>query len=323
MARGKGRRAGPSIHLGSHVRLSPRARVPWRLPAGSRIRRISCLPPLSVPPPPPPSSPSSWASRRAGRRRAARSFQPGAERAETGTLARLWLWLNDLWTSGGPLERTPSMSGLSAPSAADLTAPAPNRGVPSTRTATADRRGGGLPRAAPTALGQLPDSFLATSGNFRAKNHPAASVLGGCPMLDGDRGSAHPSPADLDRFLRGELTAPQAAPVVAHLLGGCDRCRETIAPLVTVILTPLAEPPRLPAGSLAEYDFPLFRSLCRRLPLRRRRGGREGRGGAPSAPWRRCLPRRRSAPCSARPATAGAAWRSSRAAGRCARAIPR
>lgn len=44
-----------------------------------------------------------------------RGLSSPAERAETGTLARLWLWLNDLWTSGGPLERTPSMSGLSAP----------------------------------------------------------------------------------------------------------------------------------------------------------------------------------------------------------------
>jgi tetratricopeptide (TPR) repeat protein len=81
-------------------------------------------------------------------------------------------------------------------------------------------------------------------------------------MPDGDRGSAHPSPADLDRFLRGELTSRQAAPVVAHLLAGCDRCRETMAPLATVILTPQAEPPRFPAGSLAEYDFPLFRAFA-------------------------------------------------------------
>jgi tetratricopeptide (TPR) repeat protein len=81
-------------------------------------------------------------------------------------------------------------------------------------------------------------------------------------MSDWDRGSAHPSPADLDRFLRGELTTRQAAPVVAHLLAGCDDCRQIMAPLAMVMLNPQAEPPRLPSGSSAEYDFPLFRAFA-------------------------------------------------------------
>jgi hypothetical protein len=50
-----------------------------------------------------------------------RGLSSPAERAETGTLARLWLWVHDLWTSGGPLERTPSLSGLSAPSTTETT----------------------------------------------------------------------------------------------------------------------------------------------------------------------------------------------------------
>jgi tetratricopeptide (TPR) repeat protein len=36
-----------------------------------------------------------------------------------------------------------------------------------------------------------------------------------------------------------------------------------MAPLATVLLTPQAEPPRFPAGSLAEYDFPLFRAFAK------------------------------------------------------------
>ena len=81
-------------------------------------------------------------------------------------------------------------------------------------------------------------------------------------MVGGNRASEHPSPADLDRFLRGELATHQAAPVVSHLLTGCLPCRQTMAPLAALLLFPRAEPPEVPASSLTKYDFPLFRAFA-------------------------------------------------------------
>lgn len=82
-------------------------------------------------------------------------------------------------------------------------------------------------------------------------------------MAGGNRGSAHPSPADLDRFLRGELAPRDAVPVVAHLLTRCGHCRQRMAPLAAVILCPQAEPPELPSRHHAEYDFPVFRAFAK------------------------------------------------------------
>jgi tetratricopeptide (TPR) repeat protein len=82
-------------------------------------------------------------------------------------------------------------------------------------------------------------------------------------MAGGNRGFAHPNPADLDRFLRGELTPRESAPIVAHLLTGCERCRQSMAPLAAVILAPQAEPPEAPATNGTEYDFPLFRAFAK------------------------------------------------------------
>jgi len=82
-------------------------------------------------------------------------------------------------------------------------------------------------------------------------------------MVGGNRGSSHPSPANLDRFLRGELTAREAAPVVAHLLTGCPSCRQAMAPLAALLLTPQLEPAAAPATNGAEYDFPLFRAFAK------------------------------------------------------------
>lgn len=75
-------------------------------------------------------------------------------------------------------------------------------------------------------------------------------------MAGGDR--EHPTPAALERFLRGELTPSEAVPIVIHLLAGCADCKERMAPLARVVFGrgTLPEPP---PGSGAEYDFPLFR----------------------------------------------------------------
>ena len=81
-------------------------------------------------------------------------------------------------------------------------------------------------------------------------------------MAEGDRGGSHPSPAELDRFLLGELSPLQAAPIVAHLVRGCAVCRERTAPLASVVFAngPLAPPPSSHPGS--EYDFPLFKAFA-------------------------------------------------------------
>jgi tetratricopeptide (TPR) repeat protein len=82
-------------------------------------------------------------------------------------------------------------------------------------------------------------------------------------MVGGNRGSSHPSAANLERFLRGELTAREATPVVAHLLTGCPSCRQQMAPLASVLLAPHLEPAAAPATNGAEYDFPLFRAFSK------------------------------------------------------------
>lgn len=82
-------------------------------------------------------------------------------------------------------------------------------------------------------------------------------------MVGGTRGSSHPSPANLDRFLRGELTAREAAPIVAHLLTGCAGCRQRMAPLASLLLAPQVEPAAAPATNGTEYDFPLFRAFAK------------------------------------------------------------
>ena len=81
-------------------------------------------------------------------------------------------------------------------------------------------------------------------------------------MADGDHGEHHPSPADLDRFLRGELFSGQAAPVLAHLIRGCDTCQQKMQPLASVVLSAGVAEPQLTNEAGAEYDFPLFKAFA-------------------------------------------------------------
>src|SRR3954470_3072266 len=80
-------------------------------------------------------------------------------------------------------------------------------------------------------------------------------------MAEGDR-DTHPSPSELDRFLLGEMSPRQAAPILSHLLRGCERCRTSMEPLAAVVLGtgPGNLEPASQAG--AEYDFPLFKALA-------------------------------------------------------------
>ncbi len=81
-------------------------------------------------------------------------------------------------------------------------------------------------------------------------------------MMDGDCGGRHPDATELDGFLLGELSPRRAASVIAHLVRGCDVCRERMAPLASMIFAngPLA-PPKPPASG-TEYDFPLFKAFA-------------------------------------------------------------
>jgi hypothetical protein len=79
--------------------------------------------------------------------------------------------------------------------------------------------------------------------------------------MAGDR-IHHPRPAELERFLLGELTPTEAARVVAHLLIGCADCRLVMEPLATVVFTPDMAPEPSADSEHHEYDFPLFRAFA-------------------------------------------------------------
>ena len=78
----------------------------------------------------------------------------------------------------------------------------------------------------------------------------------------GERGERHPSAAELERFLLGEMSPRQAAPIISHLLSGCKQCRTGMAPLASVVFStgPLA--PETVPSSDAEYDFPMFKAFA-------------------------------------------------------------
>lgn len=80
-------------------------------------------------------------------------------------------------------------------------------------------------------------------------------------MAGGDRAADHVSSVELNRFLSGELSGTEAAPVVAHLLTGCRRCREEMSSLALVVFAK-GEPPQPPLTAGEEYDFPLFRAIA-------------------------------------------------------------
>ena len=102
-------------------------------------------------------------------------------------------------------------------------------------------------------------------------------------MDEGDRRGRHPSPAELDSFLLGEMSPRQAAPVLAHLIHGCAECQRKLEPLASVML---GAPSRLPEPSSEssgnEYDFPLFKAFASARRYASARAVEERR--APAAP---------------------------------------
>jgi tetratricopeptide (TPR) repeat protein len=79
-------------------------------------------------------------------------------------------------------------------------------------------------------------------------------------MAEGDRGDHHPTPAELDRFLLGEMSPRQAAPVLAHVIKGCDQCRRRMQPLAAAMFGTSDDLPEPRVGT--EYDFPLFKAFA-------------------------------------------------------------
>lgn len=81
-------------------------------------------------------------------------------------------------------------------------------------------------------------------------------------MASAERGRSHPGATELERFLLGDLDPRRAAPVIAHLLRGCEHCRQQMTPLASVmfIAGPTMPEPSQDVGS--EYDFPLFKAFA-------------------------------------------------------------
>lgn len=101
----------------------------------------------------------------------------------------------------------------------------------------------------------------------------------------------HPHPAELERFLLGELQGSNTARVISHLLKGCEDCSRQMEPLASVLLRPDFVPDT-PVEVGSEYDFPLFKAFAagRRYAasLTRERG--EAAGDRADSPLREVPP---------------------------------
>ncbi|HSF41849.1 MAG TPA: hypothetical protein VLT87_18755 [Thermoanaerobaculia bacterium] len=80
--------------------------------------------------------------------------------------------------------------------------------------------------------------------------------------MNAERADHHPSPTDLERFLLGEMNAREAAPVLVHLMRGCDRCRERMEPITTVMFTPGRKAPLPSQVAEEEYDEVLSKAFA-------------------------------------------------------------
>src|SRR4029077_8422427 len=86
--------------------------------------------------------------------------------------------------------------------------------------------------------------------------------LGEVPMAVGSLDDCHPSPEELERFLLGEVSSRQAAPILAHLMRGCDRCQTRMVPMVSVMFGKGRNTVESSQEAGSEYDFPLFKALA-------------------------------------------------------------
>ena len=81
----------------------------------------------------------------------------------------------------------------------------------------------------------------------------------------------HPSSATLEGFLLGRLGIREAKAVVCHLLSGCPRCRNAVAPLAQAMFRPgRAAPAGDPAEREQEYERAVTAALSSTLESHRR-----------------------------------------------------
>jgi tetratricopeptide (TPR) repeat protein len=106
----------------------------------------------------------------------------------------------------------------------------------------------------------------------------------------------HPTPAALEAFLASRLSAAETGAVLAHLIHGCEECRETIAPMANALFYPgRVGPAEVGTSGVGwEYEFPITRAVKHALREARDRSqqretaageiaallhGRDGRNG--------------------------------------------
>ncbi len=78
--------------------------------------------------------------------------------------------------------------------------------------------------------------------------------------------SEHPRRETLEGFLLNSLPSRDITATVAHLLGGCDPCRQEMSPLATAMFTPDSAPdPQLTAEADAAYDRAISMAFTRAL----------------------------------------------------------
>jgi tetratricopeptide (TPR) repeat protein len=117
----------------------------------------------------------------------------------------------------------------------------------------------------------------------------------------------HPTPAALEAFLASRLPAAETGAVLAHLIHGCEECREVIAPMANALFYPgRTEPAEAGTSEVGwEYEFPITRAVKHALREARDRSqqretaageiaallyGRDGRDGRDSRALPACLP---------------------------------
>jgi tetratricopeptide (TPR) repeat protein len=109
--------------------------------------------------------------------------------------------------------------------------------------------------------------------------------------------SAHPDRETLEGFLLNHLPAREVKSAVAHLLSGCDHCRQEMSPLATAMFTPRAGPElRMSAEESSAYDRSIAAAFAKALEVQRRVGSEREEAVARSEEILRTLERPQASP---------------------------
>jgi tetratricopeptide (TPR) repeat protein len=85
--------------------------------------------------------------------------------------------------------------------------------------------------------------------------------------------SEHPHRDKLEGFLLSHLPSREVKTAVAHLLGGCDCCRQEMSPLATAMITPGGGPElQISAEESSAYDRSIAAAFAKALEVERRLG---------------------------------------------------